>query len=125
MDVRGSTGWLLNVCGVGVVRQTDIHAAETPVLLCSACGVDTATKYMKRHKSPGINQIPPELIKRGSMRVCCGIRKLKYSVWKEQEVLWQWKEPLIVPVHKKGAVTDCSHLCQLRTEFYPAYFCQG
>jgi hypothetical protein len=49
--------------------------------------------------------------------VCCEIGKLKYSVWKEQEVLWQCKEPVIVPVYKKGAVTDCSHLYQLQTEF--------
>jgi hypothetical protein len=106
LDVKGSTGWLLNICVVGSVQQTEIHPAETLVPLCSACGVDTAAENMKSHDSPGINQISPELINRGSMAVCCGIQKLKYSVWKEQEVLWQWKEPVIVPVCKKVAVTD-------------------
>jgi len=53
--------------------------------------------------------------------VCCGIQKRKCSVWKDQEVLWQWKELLTVPVYKNGAVTDCSRLRQLHTECYTAY----
>jgi hypothetical protein len=80
---------------------------------------------MKSHESPGINQIPPGLINRGSMTVCCGIQKVNCSVWEEQEVLWQWKEPFIVPVYKKVALTDCSYSYQLRAEFYPAYFSQS
>jgi hypothetical protein len=112
---------LLNICAVGYVEQTQIlvQSAESPVPLCSACGVDTAAaENMKSHESPGINQIPPGLINRGSMTVCCGIQKIKCSVWEDQEVLWQWKEPFIVPVYKKVAVTDCSRSYQLRTEFY-------
>lgn len=75
------------MCGVSDVQQAEIHTAETLVPLCSAVAIDTATENMKRHKSPGINQIPPELIKRGSMAVCCEMQKLKYSVQKEQEVV--------------------------------------
>jgi hypothetical protein len=67
LDVKGSTGWFLNICEVGDVQQAAIRAAETLVPLCNAFGVDTATENMKRHKSPGIYQIPPELIERGSM----------------------------------------------------------
>ena len=58
--MKDSTGWLLNVCGVGDVRQAEMRTAETLVRLCNAFGVGTATENMKRHKSPGINQIPSE-----------------------------------------------------------------
>jgi hypothetical protein len=32
----------------------------------------------------------------------CVIHKLVNSVWNEEEVPDQWKEYIIVPVHKKG-----------------------
>ena len=86
--MEDSTGWLLNVYGVGDVQQAEMHTTETLVLLCSAFGVDTATENMKKHKSPGINQIQSELFVRGSVTVCCGMQKCECSVWKDREVLW-------------------------------------
>jgi hypothetical protein len=53
----------LNVHGVNVVRQTEIHTAEPLVPELSATEVKMAIEKLKRHKSPGINQIPAELIK--------------------------------------------------------------
>ena len=74
--MKDSTGWLLNVCGVGEVQQAEMHTAETQVPLCSACGVDTATENVERHKSPGVNQIPSELFIRGGVTVYCGYRNI-------------------------------------------------
>jgi hypothetical protein len=37
------------------------------------------------------------------------IRKLINSVWNKQELSDQWKEPLILPVHKNGDKTDCNN----------------
>jgi len=54
---------LLNVHGVTDVRQTQIHTAEPLVPEPSACEVKLATEKLKSHKSPGIDQIPTELIK--------------------------------------------------------------
>ena len=56
---------LLNVHGVSDVRQTEIHTTEPLVLESSTCKVEMATGKLKRHKSPGIDQIPAELIKAG------------------------------------------------------------
>jgi hypothetical protein len=53
----------LNVHGVSDVRQTEIHTAEPLVPEPSAFEVEMAIeKLKKRHKSPGIYQIPAELI---------------------------------------------------------------
>ena len=51
----------MNVNGVNYVRQTKIHTAEPPVPEPSALEVEKP----KRHKLPGNDQIPAEIIKPG------------------------------------------------------------
>jgi len=53
---------LLNVHGVEDVRQTEIHTAVSEL---SAFEVKMAIEELKRCKSPGIDQIPAELITAG------------------------------------------------------------
>jgi hypothetical protein len=40
------------------------------------------------------------------------IHKLINSVWNKEELPDQWKESIIVPVHKKGDKTDCNNYRQ-------------
>ena len=54
---------LLNVHGVNDVRQTEIHTAEPLVPEPSAFEVELAIGKLKSHISPGVDQIPAELIK--------------------------------------------------------------
>jgi hypothetical protein len=56
---------LLNIHGVNDVRQTEVHMAEPLVPEPSAFEVEMAIEKLKRHTSPGIDQIPAELIKAG------------------------------------------------------------
>jgi hypothetical protein len=37
------------------------------------------------------------------------IHKLVNSVWNKEELPDQWKESIIVPIHKKGDKTDCNN----------------
>jgi hypothetical protein len=55
--------------GVSDVRQTEIRAAEPLVLEPSAFEFEMDIEKLKRHKSPGIDQIPAELIKAGDRTV--------------------------------------------------------
>jgi len=121
---------MLNVHGVNDVRQTEIHTAEPLVPEPSASEVEFAIEKLKSHKSPGIDQIPAELIKAGGKTICCEIHKLIISIWKREELPEEQKELIIVPIYKKGDKTDCSnykayHFCQLCTKFYPTSCCQG
>jgi hypothetical protein len=60
---RNPFSQLLNVYGVHDVRQTEIHTAEPLVPELSASEVVMAIEKLKRHKLPGIDQIPAEFIK--------------------------------------------------------------
>jgi len=64
---------------------------------------------LKSHKSPGTDQIPAELIKAGGRTICLGIHKLITSIWKKEKLSEEWKESIILPIHKKGDKTDCNN----------------
>ena len=68
-----------------------------------------AIEKLKNHKSPGIDQIPGELIKAGGRTICCAIHKLIISIWNKEELPEEWKESIIVPIHKKRNKTDCNN----------------
>jgi len=100
---------LFNVHGVKDVGQAETHTEEPLVLEPSAAEVELAIDKLKSHKPPGIDQIPAELIKAGSRTICLEIHKLITSIWKKEKLSEEWKESIIVPVHRKGDKTDCNN----------------
>jgi len=80
---------LLNVHGVNDVRQPEIYTAETLVPKPSAFEFELAIEKLKCHRSPGIDQIPAELIKAGG-------RTIRYEIHK-------------LIIYKKGDKTECSN----------------
>ena len=75
----------------------------------SAFQIEMATVKLKRHKSPGIDQIPAELIKARGRILRSEIHKLNNSTWNSKELPEEWKESIIVPIYKEGDKTDCSN----------------
>jgi len=59
----------LNVHGVKDIRQTEIQTAEPLVPTPCAFKAEMAIEKLKRNRSPGINQIPAELIKAGGRTI--------------------------------------------------------
>ena len=55
----------MNVYGISEVRKAEIHTAEPLVPEPSALEIELTIEKLKSHKSPGIDQIPAELIKAG------------------------------------------------------------
>jgi hypothetical protein len=68
--------------------------------------VEIAIAKLKKYKSPGGDQIPAELIQAGGEILLSAIHKLINSVWNKEELPDQWKECIIVPIHKQGDKTD-------------------
>jgi hypothetical protein len=99
---------LLNVHGAGGVRQTEMHTAEPFVPEPSASEVEGAIGKLKRYKSPG-DQIPAELIQAGGETLHLEIHKYIKLIWNKEELPHQWKESIVVPVHRKDDKTACSN----------------
>jgi len=106
---RNSFSQLLNAHEDKDVRQAEIHTVEQLVPEPSAFEVELAIGKLKNHKSPGIDQIPAELIKAGDRTICCAIHKLIISIRNKEELPEEWKESIIVPIYKKGDKTDCNN----------------
>jgi hypothetical protein len=73
--------------------------------------VQMAIENLETHKSPGIDQIPAELIKVGGRTIRSEIHKLINSIWNKEELHEQWKESIIVLIYKMGDNTDFSCEC--------------
>jgi hypothetical protein len=112
---------------VNDVRQTEIHTAEPvvpehmPLML---------RWLLKSHKSPGTDQIPAHSIKAGGRMIWSGIHRLIIPIWNKEELLEQWKEPIIVSIYEKGdkiiwVIIEAYHVCQLHAKFCRTSFYQG
>jgi hypothetical protein len=106
-----------------------MHTAEPFEPEPSAAEVEVAVGKLERYKSPGIDQIPAELIQTGGEKLCLEICKLIKLIW-NKELPYQWKESIVVPVHKKGdrtavVIIEAYHCCQFHTKFYQTFFSEG
>ena len=91
------------------ISPAEKHTAEPLVLEPRPSEVELAIEKLKSHKSPGIDQIPAELIEAGNKTIRCEIHKLIISIWNKEELPDEWKESIIVPICKKGDKTDCNN----------------
>ncbi|KAJ4440654.1 hypothetical protein ANN_08801 [Periplaneta americana] len=71
--------------------------------------VEISIENLKKYKSPGIDQIPAELIQDGGSALYSEIYKLVLAIWDKEIVPEQWKESIIVPIFKKGDKTNCGN----------------
>jgi len=89
---------LFNAHEVNDDRQTEIRTAEQLVTEPSAFEVEVAIEKLKRHKSPGIDQIPAELIKARGRKIRSEITKLTNSIWNKKVFPEEWKESISLPI---------------------------
>jgi hypothetical protein len=100
---------LLNVHNDSDVRQIEVHTAEPLVPGPSHLEVEVAIAKLKKYKSLSSDQIPAKLIQAGGEILLSAIHKAINSVWNKEELPDQWKESIIVPIHKKGDKIDCNN----------------
>jgi len=115
---------LFNVHGAKEAGQAEIHTAEPLVPEPIASEVELTITKLKSHKSPGIDQIPAELIKAGGRTICLEIHKLITSIWKKEKLPEEWKGSIIVPIIRRGIkqiviIIGAYHFCQPLTKFCP------
>jgi hypothetical protein len=67
----------------------------------SLAEVEIAIGKLKSYKSLGTDQTLAELIKAEGEMLCSEIHKFICSIWNKEELPQQWKESIIIPIHKK------------------------
>jgi hypothetical protein len=99
----------VNLQSVSDVSQLEVHTAELLEPGSSRLEVEIAIAKMKKFKLPSSDQISAELIQAGGEILLSAIHKLMNSVWNKEKLPDQWKDSIIVPIHKKGDKTDCNN----------------
>jgi hypothetical protein len=94
-----------------MLDRLDIHTAEPLITGPSHLEVEISIAELKKYKSPGNDQILAELYQAGGESLVFVIHKLITSFQNKEELPDQWKESIIVPIHKMGDKTDCNNYC--------------
>jgi len=72
-------------------------------------GFEMTIEKLKGHKSPGIDQIPANLIKAGGKTIRSDIYKLVNTIWSKDELPEEWKDSIILHIYKNDYEGDCSN----------------
>ena len=65
--------------------------------------------HLKPGKAPGLDEIPPQLLRLCASGISCSLSELFNRSFNECAVPSAWKEALVVPVHKGGSKSDPSN----------------
>ena len=71
--------------------------------------VEEAVKSLKGGKSPGIDNIPAELIKHGGPQIIKWMKATCQKIWEQKEWPKEWTKSLIIPLPKKGNTKQCQN----------------
>jgi hypothetical protein len=92
---------LFDVHNASDVRQIEGHTAEPLVPDPRRLEVEIAIAKLKKHKSPGSDEILAELIQAGGETLLYVIHKLINSVWNKKELLISGRSLLLYQFAKK------------------------
>ena len=71
--------------------------------------VKKAVDKLKNNKSPGIDEIPAELLKNGGETLIYKLTNLCNLCWGKQHVPEDWKKGVIIKLPKKGDLSSCGN----------------
>ena len=81
--------------------------------------IELAIKNLKPGKSPGIDNIPAELIKYGGDHVKEAFHALCQKIWQQKSWPKEWTQSLIIPIPKKGNIRLCQNYRTLSLISHP------
>ncbi|MGL4418375.1 MAG: reverse transcriptase domain-containing protein [Plesiomonas shigelloides] len=87
--------------------QYEVRKAEdVPVL---AEEVEAAIRSLKGGKSPGVDNVPAELLKLGGEMTTKILTILCQKIWEQKKWPVQWTQSLVIPLPKKGNLKQCEN----------------
>ena len=83
--------------------------------------VEAAVKSLKKGKSPGIDNIPGELVQAGGDAVISALHKICNKIWQTEEwpIPWTQSRIITLPV-KKGNLQQCKNYCTVNLICHPS-----
>ena len=105
LNIRSENIDIPEGCNIG--ENPDIETIDTSQITIDE--VKRAIMKLKNGKSPGIDNINPELLKESLATSTSELQKLFNRVLEEREVPSDWKRSLIVKIPKKGDLTLCDN----------------
>jgi hypothetical protein len=83
----------------GLCRRANISSLILYIYNHNPFEVQTSIIKLKRYKSIGSDLILVKLIEAGGEILLSEISKLIKPIWNKEELLNQWKEPIIIPIY--------------------------
>jgi len=72
--------------------------------------IEMAIQSMNNNKSPGIDNIPAELYKKGGGLLLNKIHSLIKEIWRKEKIPTDWTKNIIVPIYKnRGDKLKCKN----------------
>ena len=86
--------------------NTNREAGDAPILKEE---VEEAIRSLKAGKSPGVDNIPAELIKHGGPEMIKALTTICQRIWDTKQWPTEWTQSLIIPLPKKGNLRQCQN----------------
>ena len=71
--------------------------------------VEEAVHSLKAEKSPGVDNIPLELLKNGGEATTTDLTAICQKIWETKEWPTEWTQSLVIPLPKKGNLKQCQN----------------
>ena len=90
--------------------QTDLPSMDgEDSLLILKEEVEAAVQSLNLGKSPGVDNIPSELVKNGGKEVVKALTALCQWIWEQKKWPKEWTQSLMIPLPKKGNLRQCKN----------------
>lgn len=68
-----------------------------------------AIKNLRNNKAPGEDGISSEILKAGGQILASNIHIIIMQIWENEVIPEEWKEVIVILIHKKGDKLECSN----------------
>ena len=88
-------------------NQTPTESLDSPPIMKEE--VEAAIRHLKAGKSPGVDNIPSELITSGGDGTVSALAALCQKIWEQKKWPEEWTQSLVIPLPKKGNLRKCQN----------------
>ncbi|EYC02895.1 hypothetical protein Y032_0097g3003 [Ancylostoma ceylanicum] len=88
----------------GAVDALDVNTGDISVEETEA-----AIRSLRNKKAPGLDEIPPELLKAGGRTMAEQLTRLFNDCWRQAKITEEWRKEVIVKLPKKGDASECGN----------------